>query len=71
MKKSYEQLREKIEDGTFTPENAQKVYPFVNVAGPTPLRAFGIVPEAGEDRRKSGIRILKALRNLILGQKSK
>jgi len=49
----------------------KNVYPFVNIAGSAPLRARSIVPEEGEDRRKSGLRILQILRRLILGQKSK
>ena len=71
MKKSYEQFEGKIRGGTFTYRDAQNVYPFVNIAGSAPLRARSIVPEEGEDRRKSGLRILQILRRLILGQKSK
>jgi hypothetical protein len=68
--KSYEQLEKKIENGTFTKEDAKAVYPFVNLAGPDPLRARGITPESGENRRESGSRILRLLRRLLMGEKS-
>ena len=69
--KSYEQLKREIEKGTFTEKNAREVAPYVDVLGPDALRARGITPEPGENRRESGSKIMFLLRKLILGRKSK
>jgi len=71
MKKSYEQLEEMIRRGELTKKDAVDIMPHVEILGTNVLRARGIVPEKGENYQKATRKILKALRKLILGQKSK
>lgn len=68
--KSYEQLEQQIKDGAFTRDDAVKVFPHVDQLGPEVLKSLGITLESDEDRRESGLRILRLLREFILGPKS-